>query len=459
MKFSLALLSLLLLLLHSTCKGAYGLHHPCSPRGSYIADSVCRCHSPYTPRGLNVIQFHSNGEPQGLGYNTKCCRHCQCILESERLRYLHVGERNKHHEVRPFHIDDDQAELYKDIMVRMSKQQEGDDGAQTPQGLGDFNGLRGKFPSCDPHTARTASADVDGAIGAATAFLEGCKSKWTWARQFHNPLNKHARVLAAWFTFRVDGQRHMQVSCTDVSYIASWYESVMTLGLYATVLHDCLDPKLISVLENDYIKFSRVDHNTSSAIHYQQAPNDVRFVLFEEYLAHYQDPLKFVLMTDLHDVRFNRDPFSAMRARQDIHIFVGADRFAYKHNPFTWEILEWCAEAYGQLPLNPVFGNAMTLNCGVVGGQYGEVRRLLQHVIRLYRDRQFRKNGCYESWQRYCDMAMFAIALMTGYETLHEDIWLASGGLRQPYRYDSGPPFTNLFSSGDDAFPSYIIHK
>ena len=151
-----------------------------------------------------------------------------------------------------------------------------------------------------------------------------------------------------------------------------------------------------------------------------------------------------------------------MRARDDIEIFIGQDRLAYKNNVYTWEVLEWCAPAYAHLPYDPRVGERMTLNCGVVGGKGSAMRRLLRHVVALYRNRRFERHMGIDPWERYCDMAMFAIALMGGYETLHEDVWLTPANvatLNFPYRYDSGPPFTSHFLRHSTDLTSYVQHK
>ncbi|EGD78947.1 hypothetical protein PTSG_01920 [Salpingoeca rosetta] len=462
----------MVVLVVAMCGGwSEGKYPSCMGRGYFYNDDICVCHPGYHSIGLwSDVYSMGNSGVSRHGYARSCCRHCYCTPPGwpELMSTAHVGKRNHHADVRPLAIRDDREAVLQDMHVRRavaddatssnSRSHNNNVDLNIAVSLGAFDELQPRFPSCVvPGYDAEAQVTEEEGVALARSFVDGCASKWEWARQFHNPINHRAVVLAAWVTFRPDGQRNHTISCHDIGYIAQWYESVMTMGLPAILFHDCASPRLVDALTNHLVRFEKVQLDPSSDIHFKQSPNDVRFVLFKEYLDRSDAVYDFVLMTDLHDVRFRRDPFSAMRARPDIEIFIGADRYAYKNNPFTWEVLEWCAEAYGQLPYEPWFGDAMTLNCGVVGGKYDAVLRLLTHVVKLYSEREFEKHSCREPWQRYCDMAMFAIALMTGYETLYADP--ATTPPTHLYRYDSGPPFTSFFADETPSQPYYVIHK
>ena len=123
-----------------------------------------------------------------------------------------------------------------------------------------------------------------------------------------------------------------------------------------------------------------------------------------------------------------------------------------------WESIDWCAPSYGQLPREPWFGERMALHASVVGGQQFSVLTLLDHMIKLYKDRNFSKVRCFEPWQRPCDSAILSVALMLGYETLHEDPWEGEllgrlPRLQHRYKHVSGAPFTHI----EDRHPNYII--
>merc|ERR1719326_2304030 len=115
----------------------------------------------------------------------------------------------------------------------------------------------------------------------------------------------------------------------------------MNLGLQAVVLHDCVPSALQRVLENDRFKFVESHPDPTSRVSFNQSVYDVRYVLFSEYLSRIDASKHYdhVLITDIGDVTFNKDPFAAMRARPDIEIFIGSDRFTFKNNIFTRETL------------------------------------------------------------------------------------------------------------------------
>ena len=111
---------------------------------------------------------------------------------------------------------------------------------------------------------------------------------------------------------------------------------------------------------------------------------------------------------------------------------------------------------YASLPDLPWYGNTFAVNCGVVGGSTRTLMALLQHVVALYADRDF-ATECGEAWDWPCDMALFGVALMTGYRTLHEDSAVVPPV--QMYRFDSGLPFTSHFGMYDPGIAQYVIHK
>ncbi|EGD78948.1 hypothetical protein PTSG_01921 [Salpingoeca rosetta] len=452
-----------------------GVHWPCEPHGHYYRDTqMCICNREQQQLARGQLVYAFDPPVSSTGFNKNCCKHCFCGDPWAIVRNTFIGKRNHHADVRPLAIRDDREAVLQDMRVRRavaddatssnSRSHNNNVDLNIAVSLGAFDELQPRFPSCVvPGYDAEAQVTEEEGVALARSFVDGCASKWEWARQFHNPINRDTLVLSSWMSFRPDTQRYNTLGCTNPAYIAGWYESIMTMGLRAVVLHDCLSPGLVAALQNDNITFERVEHDMSSNIHFKQSPYDVRFVLYSEYLRRSeQQHLTHVLMTDMSDVRFRRDPFSAMRARPDVEIFIGAETLSFRHNPYVSEYLEWCAPAYAPLLHHPAFQHTIPPNCGVVGGQYASTVRLLAHVVKLYKQRTYEKHACMEPWERSCDMAMFAIALMTGYETLHEDVIADDGSwaaLQQPFRFDSGVPFTSPFTLHVSSPPYYVIHK
>ena len=278
-------------------------YESCEPRGYWKKPTLCMCKKDMEALAMvRVFTRDATGAKNAFGFFTTEVSHGRCVDWRWESKQDHVGKRNHHPAVRPLHTRDDRESLLQDDKVRTAL-----DDHNITTFLGSFDRLQHWFPSCKPPKMASEQPTLEAGARIARDFVQGCSSKWLWARQFHSSKDLNSVILAGWLAFRPDSQRLQTISCNDPGYLAEWYESIMTLGLRAIVFHDCVPQEVVSVLQNSLVSFKRISINKTSQIHADQTPNDVRFVLFSEYLESTDASFDHILATDMHDVRYSRN--------------------------------------------------------------------------------------------------------------------------------------------------------
>jgi hypothetical protein len=104
-----------------------------------------------------------------------------------------------------------------------------------------------------------------------------------------------------------DPQRGTTVCLDSGIYIGPWRESVIKHGLDALVVTNCSEGFAVNY-ETQRLRFEllpRLEYGAEFSI------NDERFYYFARILGRLADPMR-VMITDISDVEFNRDPFQSM---------------------------------------------------------------------------------------------------------------------------------------------------
>ena len=118
-------------------------------------------------------------------------------------------------------------------------------------------------------------------------------------------------VLSTYFTLKKDPQRGRYKKTNSYSYISAWHKSLTKLGLRGVVFHDGLDSSFIDSVKPK-MHFEKVVLGKRSL-------NDDRYFHYLQYVEKHPH-LTHILMTDIADVTFKRDPFELMRMF-DHHLF------------------------------------------------------------------------------------------------------------------------------------------
>ncbi len=132
-------------------------------------------------------------------------------------------------------------------------------------------------------------------------------------------------ILSTYFVTKPDPQRGHYWKGNDFSIIETWYNSVMKFNLNAVVFHDHLSQEFIDKYENENIKF------IYSGLVERLSCNDERFFIFASYLRFAAIKPDNVLITDISDVEFLRNPFKLIKKANTLYIGSN-DTWAKKPN-------------------------------------------------------------------------------------------------------------------------------
>ena len=206
-----------------------------------------------------------------------------------------------------------------------------------------------------------------------------------WAKAYHTQLqlinnSQNDVILTSYFTSQEDCQRNKSVSPNRVRYMLDWLVSVRDQGLTAVVFHDQLDSGFCQRVMQYHpgVSFVQVSPPLN------RTTNDARFYAYLNYL-YTQPDLTRVLLTDISDVRFLRNPFDLMRLLGD-WLYIGTDIDIFPNmgsQRWITEHLEGCfgTHALHHGPLRPLMSQDTVYNAGVIGGSRHIMLALLEHVV------------------------------------------------------------------------------
>ena len=207
----------------------------------------------------------------------------------------------------------------------------------------------------------------------------------SWARAYQQQLqlNKHSTndvILTSYFTSREDFQRKKSMSPNRLHYMFHWLLSVRDLGLQAVIFHDQLDPAFCQRVMEYYpgVSFRHVPSLLN------RTTNDARFYLYLQYL-HGTPDVGRVLLTDISDVRFQKNPFDLMQLLGD-WLYIGTDIDIYpnmKSQRWISERLEGCfgSHTLHKGPLTHLMSLDTVYNAGVIGGSRHIMLALLEKIV------------------------------------------------------------------------------
>ena len=210
----------------------------------------------------------------------------------------------------------------------------------------------------------------------------GLKKTLHWVRAYHGKISGdagHDVILTSYFTSTPDYQRTRSVSPNRARYMLDWLVSVRDLGLRAVVFHDELDPAFQQRVSQFHpgISFRHV------APPLNRTTNDARFYAYLSYLHSHTD-LDHVLLTDISDVRFLRNPFDFMRLLGN-RLYIGTDIDIFPNMGTQQWISERLVGCFGNHTLchgrlHWLMSQDTVFNAGVIGGSRHIMTALLETV-------------------------------------------------------------------------------
>ena len=184
-------------------------------------------------------------------------------------------------------------------------------------------------------------------------------------------------VLSTYFTLKKDPQRGRYKKTNSYSYISAWHKSLTKLGLRGVVFHDGLDSSFIDSVKPK-MHFEKVVLGKRSL-------NDDRYFHYLQYVEKHPH-LTHILMTDIADVTFMRDPFELMRMF-DHHLFPSEGQLfnRIKSNGGLRKNIKECFLKHTQLnsSIEWLYHLKPGYNAGVIGGPRHIVLRFLRILTAL----------------------------------------------------------------------------
>ena len=209
----------------------------------------------------------------------------------------------------------------------------------------------------------------------------GLRRTRTWTHSYIGGSSPHEDVVfSSYFTSVEDSQRKTMMATNRFRYMQDWLLSAKVLGLSTVVFHDGLAPDFQWRLQLFYSKL-QFQHVPSLE---GRSTNDARFYAYLKYLEAHSE-IRRVLLTDISDVKFQRDPFELMSQLGGDHLYIGTDIDYYPDMAsMRWlkEKLEKCYGVYSlaQGDLSPLMKLHNVYNAGVIGGTRHLVLALLARV-------------------------------------------------------------------------------
>ena len=149
-----------------------------------------------------------------------------------------------------------------------------------------------------------------------------------------------------------------------------WYESLIRTGGRGVIFHDELSAAFVDRWTHPQVEFQLYKPRTPRSI------NDERYLCYLEWLEAHPE-VDRVLVVDLFDVEFFKDPFTVMDdSRYDI--YCGGDPGQFNDGLNREKMIE----AFGE----PWYEKEIKLNAGTCGGQRANMIRLLKAMVDTFDD-------------------------------------------------------------------------
>ena len=212
------------------------------------------------------------------------------------------------------------------------------------------------------------------AIGNTTGVME--TRKWLVEYKKLCEIPKKDIVTAA--ALKIRGSYKDQQYDDHVKYIKPWYRSAMYFNLNTLLIHNTIPEFVQTRLKSvhKHIEFLKVED------YHHKFATDARFYILYDYLLA-RPEIRFVIITDVKDVKFLNDPFKVIVGIGSQYLYVGHDYgHLFKDSPFNMDQLNHCYPKYKYTKETlQLFG---FFNCGALGGNREVMLTLLSRMMLLF---------------------------------------------------------------------------
>ena len=189
-------------------------------------------------------------------------------------------------------------------------------------------------------------------------------------------LQQKNAVMSTYFTTVQNPQYAVTIAKNHFNFMQDWLISANKLGIQAIIFHDSLEDNFIQRIHNKYenVVFQKVTEFKG-----RRTPNDYRFYLQYNYLKEHPE-ISNVLLSDIRDITFYRDPFEVMQVLGSSMVYVGMDVSYYTN---SW------SHAYPRGLINACYrreANTLSVtsdpfyNAGVIGATRQVMMNYLKHI-------------------------------------------------------------------------------
>ena len=314
-----------------------------------------------------------------------------------------------------------------------------------------------------------------------TSLENGVKKFVDWYLDYYHFSKKDDTddvIFTTYFVTKKHPERDEQYGDSCFAPMKEWYDSVHKLNLRAVVFYD--EAELYTKCE--FNKWTSYNVRFELVTLGNRSTNDERFFVYEEYLENQRKRSttglqllpKRVLMTDLFDIRFNRNPFDLMLTFEECNgdtcsesdkLFIGSEPTTIIASEWAQQKLKQCDivvdEARGTFyynttqteksPFSSLKGKEtslekMLLNPGIVGGPVENIMHLLKIYNEFLRASPASAN---------CNTPVFNILMYQ-----HEEFQKETTPPQPLSSYlISGQPLHTVFKAFDESDSFYIKHK
>jgi hypothetical protein len=243
------------------------------------------------------------------------------------------------------------------------------------------------------------------------------------------PAARRNFLLATYLSDILDSQRG-DVVPPDEDGRVGLIEDCARLGVPIVILHNGLSESFTTRHSGTFCRFEKIE-----------ALPEPSWNVYERRWAASRDWLSShllegrVLCVDLFDVRMNRDPFRWIPSGSGL-VYVSREPWVVSNEtPEGRWMVEECKTSFGKVPR--ILRNRPLLNCGLWGGRYPDVLRIMVSLC----DQIRRQRG-----RATTEMAAFNVVIRQEIEP-------------RGLLWAEGPPFHSVFGAGDRHADVCFVHK
>ncbi|CAH1800831.1 unnamed protein product, partial [Owenia fusiformis] len=195
------------------------------------------------------------------------------------------------------------------------------------------------------------------------------------------PSKLNSAVFSTYFTSKQDPQRPTNQSTNNFKYFAAWYWSLQDVGMKGLIFYDNLDLDFKTRVANENVSFVKADLGPNSV-------NDARFYIYYEYVKNHPE-LKWVLFTDIADVKFLKNPFELMGFINEDLLYVGQDKCEFQQstsNIWVNNLYKNCLGKTASEKVNAIHKQEFLYNAGIIGGSRSIILEFLHHMTEAFNE-------------------------------------------------------------------------